>query len=160
MTPAGLKRLMLDEGLRFKVYNDATGLPIDFRDYNGNPTIGYGRDLIGQGISLDEARLLLTNDIARIEADLHERYPFSNHLPPVWADILGMIEYNTGRLSAWKRLLAAAQAANGPSMVAEILNSDAARGTGRDRYNRFAVAAKGRVWLFTGEENRLYATWM
>lgn len=157
MTPSGMKRLMLDEGLRLKVYNDATGHTLDYQDIGGNPTIGYGRDLITQGLSLDEARFLLANDLAAIDADLGRRYAFMNAMPPTWADVMVMIEYNTGRLVAWKKLLAAFQAGDVQEAAAQILNSVVYRGAGHDRYARFRQAILTRQWDFTPAEEVSYA---
>jgi lysozyme len=53
------------EGLRLGVYDDATGKPIGPGvTLRGHPTIGYGRALDRQGITRDEARALLENDLA------------------------------------------------------------------------------------------------
>lgn len=51
--------LIRDEGLRLKPYTDTVG----------KLTIGVGRNLTDVGISEDEARYLLRNDIARAETD-------------------------------------------------------------------------------------------
>ena len=40
MTPTGRARLIADEGLRLKVYDDKTGEPIDGLPSGGVPTIG------------------------------------------------------------------------------------------------------------------------
>jgi lysozyme len=65
-----------DEGLRLRVYDDATGRPIvPGTTVIGNPTIGYGRNLSGNGITLAEAELLRDNDLAAVRAGL-SKYPW------------------------------------------------------------------------------------
>ncbi|HUB96199.1 MAG TPA: glycoside hydrolase family protein [Stellaceae bacterium] len=55
------------EGLRLRVYDDATGRPIGpDATLRGHPTIGYGRALDRQGITVAEARTLLDNDLAML----------------------------------------------------------------------------------------------
>lgn len=59
--------LHTDEGLRLRVYDDATGEAIGPGTLvKGNPTIGIGRNLFAYGITHIEAETLLNNDIARI----------------------------------------------------------------------------------------------
>ena len=53
-----VRLLMRDEGKRSKPYKDA----------RGNITIGVGRNLTGQGLSDDEIRYLLKNDVKRAES--------------------------------------------------------------------------------------------
>ena len=55
--------LILDEGKRLKLYHDSRGIA----------SIGIGRNLVANGISEDEAQLMLTNDmrIAEQGLDLH-----------------------------------------------------------------------------------------
>ena len=52
------------EGLILVVYDDATGRPLKQGDtIKGHPTIGWGRNLAGKGISEAEARALLVADL-------------------------------------------------------------------------------------------------
>tara|TARA_R110000764_G_scaffold105940_1_gene191638 strand:- start:56 stop:502 length:447 start_codon:yes stop_codon:yes gene_type:complete len=59
--------LTADEGLRLKVYDDHNGDPIK-KGYTviAQPTLGVGRELSMFGITEDEARYLLINDINRV----------------------------------------------------------------------------------------------
>ena len=55
-----------DEGLRIRVYDDATGQTIEpGYQCKGNPTIGVGRNVgpSGPGLRDDEITLMLTNDL-------------------------------------------------------------------------------------------------
>src|SRR5262247_12330 len=63
------------EGLRLKVYDDATGKPIiKGTNVKGNPTIGYGRNLVSPGISEDEAAWLFRQDYDGAVADLTRHF--------------------------------------------------------------------------------------
>lgn len=58
--------LLRDEGLRLKPYADSLGIE----------TIGIGRNLRDVGISEEEARHMLDNDIARVVARLDAEFPW------------------------------------------------------------------------------------
>ena len=62
-------RLIRDgEGLRLKVYDDASGKPVTAGSVlAGHPSIGYGRNLAGQGISESEADAMLAGDLGGAE---------------------------------------------------------------------------------------------
>lgn len=63
--------LMKHEGLVLAAYDDATGRTIaPGTTVKGWVTIGYGRNLIGRGITTQEAEYLLSNDLNAIEAEL------------------------------------------------------------------------------------------
>ena len=55
--------IKVHEGLRLKPYDDKTGQK-DSGDSGGKITIGWGRNIEGVGITLEEAEMLLTADIA------------------------------------------------------------------------------------------------
>lgn len=64
------------EGLMLKVYDDATGKVVNPGTLvKGWLTIGYGRNLVGRGITKDEAEHLLSNDIDVVERELQENFP-------------------------------------------------------------------------------------
>ena len=66
------QNLIADEGLRLKPYTDSTG----------NLTIGVGRNLNAEGISVQEALYLLNNDIQRVETELAPVQNFSTLSQP------------------------------------------------------------------------------
>lgn len=69
MTPSDL--IKRHEGFRAFCYDDASGLTLEpGRTVKGNPTIGWGRDLIAAGVSAAEADALLANDVSACLADL------------------------------------------------------------------------------------------
>lgn len=71
-----------DEGSRLKVYDDATGKPV-VPGYTlvGHPSIGIGRALDTNGISLDEQAILLANDMRTVEAGLDREIPWWRQQP-------------------------------------------------------------------------------
>lgn len=67
-----LRQQLIDhEDERLTVYDDATGRPLQKGEMlQGHPTIGVGRNLFGKGITTEESRYLLDNDIAQCLDDL------------------------------------------------------------------------------------------
>lgn len=91
------QELERDEGLRLKPYRDTVG----------KLTIGIGRNLDDVGISAEEARYLLGNDVARSAADLDRHLPFWRDLGPVRQRVLANMAFNMGirRLLTFKYTL-------------------------------------------------------
>ena len=59
------------EGLRLTVYDDATGRELKPGDtIQGYPSVGYGRNLTGKGISHEEADFLFSADYAECLQDI------------------------------------------------------------------------------------------
>jgi lysozyme len=82
ITEAALRaELLTDEGHVLKVYDDATGKPIG-RDtlVKGNPSIGVGRNLSGNGITSAESDYLLANDMDSAEGELLATLPWVSAL--------------------------------------------------------------------------------
>lgn len=88
------QELERDEALKLKPYRDSVG----------KLTIGIGRNLDDVGISEDEARYLLGNDVARACADLDRFLPFWRNLGPVRQRVLANMAFNMGigRLQTFK----------------------------------------------------------
>jgi lysozyme len=64
------------EGLMLRVYDDATGRVVQPGGFvKGWLTIGYGRNLVGRGITRQEADYLLANDIDAVERELDQHFP-------------------------------------------------------------------------------------
>lgn len=149
LTPQGESQLMNDEAPGgqpvLKVYNDATGKTLSTSD--GNPTIGFGRNLVGLGLSNAECVYLLRNDITRCENEVTNKEPLFPSWPAIWRDVVVMIHYNTGNVLAWPHMLAAIKA-GGPSaaIAAEVRNSGPWKGKEHARYERFARAIETGHW--------------
>ena len=68
--------LMRSEGLVLAAYDDKTGRVVQpGTTVKGWITIGYGRNLVGRGITQAEADYLLANDMAIVEAELDRYFP-------------------------------------------------------------------------------------
>ncbi len=86
-----------DEGIKLKVYDDATGKPIGPGTVvRGNPSIGVGRNLSGRGITGAESEQLLTNDLVQCEADLAPGLPWITTLTPGRQTVIYSLYFNTG----------------------------------------------------------------
>ncbi len=137
MTPANLKllhgELTRDEGLRLEVYDDATGKPLRRGDaLEGNPTVGVGRNLAGKGLSRNEARILLANDVQEFMRDLDINIPWWRDLSGGRQRALANMCFNMGwhRLSGFKRTLAALEAGDWETAATEAMDSTWARQVG------------------------------
>lgn len=95
-------QLIIDEGLRLKVYRDSMGIE----------TIGVGRNLVAVGVSRPEAMFLLGNDIAAAELALDRNAPWWRSLDAVRQAVMVNMCFNMGwqKLSGFRNFLAAAQA--------------------------------------------------
>lgn len=145
MTPAGALRLKSDEALRLYVYDDKSSKTIEAGPAGGVPTIGYGRNLRDRGITPAEADYLFDNDITTIETLLNGKFPWMNTIPPVWQDVMVMVEYNTGNVGAFVKMLAYMKALNTIGAATEIMDSAAAREL-VSRYTRMQNAIRTQSW--------------
>lgn len=114
--------LIRDEGLRLKPY----------RDTAGKLTIGVGRNLDDRGISEDEARIMLQNDISICEAELDIHIPWWTGLTGNRKRALLNMCFNLGwpRLSGFKEMLLCLQSGSYARAAAEALDSKWARQVG------------------------------
>lgn len=145
MTPLGLARLQLDEGLRLIVYNDSNGKPITYDTISGNASIGYGRNLASRGITQEEANYLLNNDITAIWAEISNLIPWILDVDPVRQDVVIMVEYNTGDVFAFRNMLAAIKNNQWATAATQLMNSKAAIQL-KDRYTRMNKALLTGSW--------------
>ena len=85
------------EGIRLYAYDDVTSKPIGPGSLlQGHPTIGVGRALDVNGISMDEAEFLLTNDIHHFQGELRRTYPWFNLLLAARQDAVTDLAFNVG----------------------------------------------------------------
>ena len=118
--------LTRDEGEVLKVYDDKTGNLLHAgMTIGGNPTIGVGRNLAGQGISVAEASYLLTNDIQSASAALEANLPWWENLDPVRQRVMVNMCFNLGvaGLMTFHNFLAAMQAGNWQEAAAQMQQS-------------------------------------
>lgn len=80
---AFITQLEPEEGVKYQVYDDATGEPI-VAGYTvkGNPTVGIGRNL-AVGLSAAEVNMLCTDDINKCIASLDLHCPWWTLLSPL-----------------------------------------------------------------------------
>ena len=118
-----IRQLVFHEGIRLKPYRDTVG----------KLTIGVGRNLDDVGISGEEARHLLANDIARTEAAMIQALPWVTTLDPIRYRVLLDMAFNmgVGGLLGFKKMLAAASVADWPQTVLEMFDSKCATQVGQ-----------------------------
>jgi lysozyme len=117
VTPETRERVTLSvmghEGLMLRAYDDATGRVIQpGQAVTGWVTIGYGRNLVGRGITPGEATALLDNDFTSTDAEL-------DRLLPAWRT---WTEARQGAIFEMAFNLGAARFVGGwPNTVADLL---------------------------------------
>lgn len=100
-------QLAKHEGNRPFVYDDLTGKPIAEASFvRGLPTIGVGRNLAGKGLSEDEIRYLLDNDINDC-ATLAHGYAWFAQLDAVRQNAVVELLFNLGpkRFAGFKKFI-------------------------------------------------------
>jgi len=96
--------LARDEGLRLRPYKCTAGYL----------TIGYGRNLEGNGITREEADAMLNHDIGVVSKDLDKNIPWWRQMPePAQRGLINMA-FNLGwpRLKLFANMLAALKSGN------------------------------------------------
>lgn len=131
------EQLRRDEGLKLKPYRDSAG----------KLTIGVGRNLDDCGISEGEAEVMLDNDIARVNRELHAYLPWTDSLDEVRRAVLVNMAFNVGTVSLlhFRKTLAHAQAGRYAEAAAEMLNSDWEKQVG-PRAHRLAKQMETGDW--------------
>tara|TARA_R110000823_G_scaffold4918_13_gene19667 strand:- start:3449 stop:3862 length:414 start_codon:yes stop_codon:yes gene_type:complete len=128
--------LKFEEGYRAHAYHDHLGVL----------TIGYGRniDASGLGISKEEARILLENDVRRTEIEVEVALPWSVTLQTAQRETLIELSFQMGtpRLLGFKKMLAALKAGDNETAAAELMDSKYASQT-PDRAARYSEKIAG-----------------
>ena len=121
--------LLRDEGCGLKPYVDTVG----------KITVGIGRNLTDRGITLEEAKHLLENDITAVVIELDHKLPWWRGLPEHKQRALANIAFNMGlpRLMNFRKMLAALECGEWDTAAAEALNSAWAEQVG-ERAQRIA----------------------
>ena len=88
-------------------------------------TIGVGRNLEDVGITEAEAKNLLMNDLARVDAQIEKLMPWATSLDPVRYEALMNFVFNVGIGTALKfeNAMAALKASDFDTAAAELLDS-------------------------------------
>lgn len=109
-----LDELTRDEGYRRKVYKDSVGIE----------TVGIGRNLVDVGISMEEARMLLRNDVK--EAVSHaQKFEWYMDLSPARKRVIINMIFNIGitRFKKFKKTIKYISVGDYSSASAEMLDS-------------------------------------
>ena len=133
------------EGLRLRVYDDATGL--DIRPgtvVRGRPTIGWGRNLLDPGIDEEEADTMLETDLRRalLQAATFAGEAWARLDDRRRAVLIDMAFNLGGRLRSFRRLRAAPSKSPAWMAAREMLDSRWARQVGR-RAETLAMIMRG-----------------
>ena len=117
-----LEQLKRQEGLRLKPYKCTAD----------KLTIGYGRNLEGNGISETEAEYLLENDVFFLFASLQHKLAFFGLLDKTRCDVLVNMAFNLGvnGLLKFKKMLAAVELGDYVTAADEMLDSRWAKQVG------------------------------
>lgn len=133
-----LERLKKEEGYRQFPYLDSVGIL----------TIGYGRNLVTNGMDQDEATWLLDNDITKAEHQVDSALPWARTLDEVRKAILVDMCHNLGLrgLLKFKKTLQSVREGRYQDAGVEMLASIWAKQVG-SRATKLAVAMeKGEWW--------------
>lgn len=128
--------LMADEGFRSRPYKDSVG----------KITIGYGRNLDDNPLTIQEAEYLLVSDIDRASAQLDARLPWWRTLDDVRQSVVLNMCFNMGilRLLGFRRTLTSIQNGDFETAAREMLDSRWAQQVGH-RAQRLAQEMKTGV---------------
>jgi len=126
--------LLRDEGCELKPYVDTVG----------KITIGIGRNLTDRGITLEEAKHLLENDISAVIIELDHKLPWWRALPEHKGRALANMAFNMGipRLMDFRKMLAALESGEWETAAEEALDSKWAVQVGA-RADRIAQEFRG-----------------
>lgn len=107
--------LISEEGFRQFAYKDTKGII----------SVGFGRNLRDTGISRDEARMLLENDIKRVYSELLREIPWICQLEHIRKAVIIDMAYNMGvkELMGFKKFLGYVQRCQWLEAGKEMLNS-------------------------------------
>jgi len=132
-----VEQLFRDEGVRLKPYRDSVG----------KLTIGIGRNLDDKGISATEAEMLLSDDIAEVQAKLQAALPWVYQLDDARRGVLENMAFNMGveGLLQFHHMLGYVQTGKYDQASFEMLQSKWATEVG-PRATRLAQQMRTGVW--------------
>ncbi len=132
-----LKEMLIrHEGLRLKPYRDTVG----------KLTIGIGRNLDDVGITREEATMLLNHDIAKVQREVNEAFPWFSSLNGVRKNVVLNMVFNLGlpRFRQFKKAIAAIKAKRWHEAANQMLDSRWARQVGRRARELASMMKSGR----------------
>ena len=144
--------LILHEGMKLKVYDDATGQELKAGDIIiGHPTIGIGRNIAGDGlgISEEEARFMLHVDIDRVEQEARSWDIYGELDSTRQAVLLDML-FNMGLTrfnpDKWPKMFQALKEENWEETANQMRSSAWAKQV-KSRSERLAKLMEYGVWI-------------
>lgn len=144
--------LILHEGMKLKVYDDATGKDLSKGDVaQGHPTIGVGRNVAGDGlgISEEEARFMLHADIDRVEQEA-KTWDIYHELDGIRQAVLLDMLFNMGLTrfnpDKWPKMFQALEEKDWAEVANQMLSS-AWAGQVKSRSERLAKLMEYGVWV-------------
>ena len=125
--------------LEREVASDEGFMPIPYRCTSGKLSIGYGTN-IQDGITQDEALLLMRHRLGKVVSALESRLPFWAKLTDDRRRVLANMGYQLGiaGLMGFKRMLAALERGDYEAAAREMLDSKWARQDSPGRARRLA----------------------
>ena len=146
-----IEKLILHEGMKLKVYDDANGKEIRAGDtLVGHPTIGVGRNVAGDGLGIteEEAKILLSNDVDRVLKEVNHWSFMENLNEPRKTVIIDMV-FNMGasrfNQQAWPKFFKAVMTGNYKEASKQMLDSKWA-GQVKTRANILAKMMETGKW--------------
>tara|TARA_R100000808_G_C2154491_1_gene165474 strand:+ start:1172 stop:1645 length:474 start_codon:yes stop_codon:yes gene_type:complete len=147
-----LEKLILHEGMRLKVYDDANGNEVRAGDtLIGHPTIGVGRNIAGDGLGITEkeAKMLLSNDVDRVLKEI-DHWSFIKELSEVRKTVIIDMVFNMGvsrfNQNQWPNFFRAVTEGDFKRAKKEMLDSKWA-GQVKTRANILANMMESDEWL-------------
>ena len=146
-----IEKLILHEGMKLKVYDDANGKEIRAGDtLVGHPTIGVGRNVAGDGLGIteEEAKILLSNDVDRVLREVNHWSFMENLNEPRKTVIIDMV-FNMGvsrfNEQEWPKFFKAVMTGNYKEASKQMLDSKWA-GQVKTRANILAKMMETGKW--------------
>lgn len=111
--------------LRVELSQDEGVAEYPYVDSTGQTTLGIGHNISANGLSADVITLLYNDDVAIAVASLDAKLAWWRNLPPNQQRVMINLCFNMGWpvFSSFVRFIAAMQAGNIPTAVAELQNS-------------------------------------
>ena len=130
-----VERTKVNEGLRLKPY----------RCPANKMSIGYGRNLEDNGISKDEAEILLTHDVETAEKELKSNFPWTEDMSARRKYVLVEMVFNMGinKFKQFKNMLSACQYGDYEKASIEAQNSLWAKQVGKRATELIKVLKEG-----------------